>query len=75
MTLKAFTLLTHVPTFRMDFLKSTKIVIENFPKFRSILSAINTPVYKFAKFLVSFLSPLTVNHYTAKDSFSFAKEV
>ena len=40
-------------------------------KFRPILSHINPPVYKLAKFL----SPLTVNDGTAKYSFSFAKEV
>ena len=39
------------------------------------LSAINTPVYKFAKYLVSILSPLTVNDCSVKDFFSLAKEV
>jgi len=55
--------------------KVHKPVIDNTPKFRPILSAINTPVYKLAKFLVPILSPLTVNDYTVKDSFTFAKEV
>ena len=47
----------------------------NTPKFRPILSASNTPVYKLAKYLVPILSPLTVNDYTVKDSFTFAKEI
>ena len=47
----------------------------NIPQFRPILSAINTPVYKLAKYLVPFLSTLTVDDYTVKDSFTFAKEV
>ena len=43
--------------------------------FRPILSAIGTPTYKIAKFLVPILSSLTTNEYTIKDSFSFAKEI
>ena len=46
-----------------------KIVIDNIPKFRLILLAVGTPVYKLAK------SPLTVDGYIAKDSFFFTKEV
>ena len=56
-------------------LKVYKTVINNTPQFRPILSAINTPVYKLAKYLVPIFSPLTVNDYTVKDSFTFAKEV
>ena len=43
--------------------------------FRPILSAINTPSYKIAKFLVPMLSSLTKNKYVSKDSFDFAKNV
>ena len=50
-------------------------MIDNVTKFRLILSAIGTPVYKLTKFLVPILSPLTFNNYTVKDSFSFAKKV
>ena len=50
-------------------------MINKIPQFRPILSAINTPVYKLAKYLVPILSLLTVNDYTVKDSFTFAKEV
>ena len=41
--------------------KVHKPVINNCPSFRPILDAINTPSYKFAKFLVPNLSPLTIN--------------
>ena len=42
---------------------------------RPIMSAIGTFNYKLSKFLVPLLAPLTINEYTVKDSFSFAKEV
>ena len=37
--------------------------------FRPILSAIGTPTYKIAKFLVPILSCLTINEFTVKDFF------
>ena len=39
------------------------------------MSAIWTTTYKIAKFLVPILSCLTINEFTVKDSFSFAKEI
>ena len=45
------------------------------PPFRPILSAIGTPTYKLAKFLVPHLSKLTINEYTVKNSFSFFDEI
>ena len=42
---------------------------------RPILSAIGTHNYKLAKYLVPLLEPITMNQYTIKDSFSFAKEL
>ena len=45
------------------------------PPFRPILSAINTPSYKIAKFLTPLLSDLTKNDFVSKDSFDFAKNV
>ena len=45
------------------------------PPFRPILSAINTPSYKIAKYLVPLLSSLTKNKFVSKDSFEFAKNV
>ena len=56
----------------MDFLK---IVVENSTKFWPILSAISTPGYKLAKFLIPILSALTVNDYIVKYSFSLANTV
>ena len=45
------------------------------PKFRPILSAINTPEYNLAKFWIPFVEPLTHNQFNVKDSFSFAKKI
>ena len=39
------------------------------------MSAINTPNYKLAKFLVPILKSLISNEYTVKDSFAFAEEI
>ena len=48
---------------------------DHYPSFRPILSAISSPTYDLAKFLVPILKPLTENEYTVHDSFSFASEV
>ena len=58
----------------MDFAKFRKI-FDNCPSFRSILSTVNIPIYKLAKFLVPILKPLTSNEYTIKGSFVFAEEI
>ena len=50
-------------------------VIDGCPAFRPILSAIRTPMYKIAKFLVPITKDLTSNKYSGKDSFDFAKEI
>ena len=55
--------------------KVRKSIVDVFLSFRHILSAIGTPTYKIAKFLLPILSCLTINEFTAKDSFSFAKEI
>ena len=55
--------------------KVHKLVVNNTPKFRPILSAINTPIYSLAKYLNRILSPLTSNEFTAKNSFDFAEKV
>ncbi|XP_057293867.1 uncharacterized protein LOC130622418 [Hydractinia symbiolongicarpus] len=55
--------------------KVHKPCVNGVPKFRPILSAIGTPTYKLAKFLVPKLVSLTINDYTVKDSFSFASEI
>ena len=55
--------------------KVHKPVVDNMPKFRPIISAINTPRYNLAKFLILFLEPLTHSEFTVKDTFRFAKEI
>ena len=50
-------------------------IIDNCPPLRPILSAINTLIYKLAKFLVPISKFLTINEYTVKDSFAFAEEI
>ena len=55
--------------------KIHKPVVDNLPKFRPILSAIDTPGYNLAKFLIPILEPLTNNELTIKASFSFAKYI
>ena len=55
--------------------KVHKIITDGLPSFRPILSAIGTPTYKLANFLVPMLEPLTTNEYTIKDSFTFAEEL
>ena len=52
-----------------------KASVGNRPSFRPILSVLNTPTYKLAKFLVPILKPLTTNEFTVKDSFHFAEEI
>ena len=44
--------------------KAHKPVADNMPKFRPIVSAINTPGYNLAKFLIPVLEPLTDNKFT-----------
>ena len=53
--------------------KVHKNIIDNCPPFRPILSAINTPTYKLAKFLVPILKSLTSNEYRVKDSLTFVR--
>ena len=55
--------------------KIHKSLVNGFPKLRPILSAINTGTYKWAKFFVPLLKPLTSKNYTVKDSFDFAKDI
>ena len=45
------------------------------PPFRPIFSAIGTPTYNLAKFLLKFLTTSTANKYTVIDSFHFAEEI
>ena len=45
-----------------------KDIINNCPLFRPILSTINTPSHKLAKFIVPTLKSLISNEYAVKDS-------
>ena len=63
------------PGIMYDLAKVHRIVANGLPSFRPILSAIGTPTYKLAKFLIPILEPLTTNEYTIKDSFTFAEEL
>ena len=55
--------------------KVHKQQVDGYPSFRLIFSALQTPTYNLAKFLVPILNPLTKNEYTIKDSFQFAEEI
>ena len=55
--------------------KVHKAITDICPLFRPILSAIGTPSYKLAKFLVSKLSSITFNEFTVKNSFALAEEI
>ena len=55
--------------------KVHKKCVDGCPPFRPILSVLQTPTYKLAKYLVPILEPLTTNKYTVKDSFTFATEI
>ena len=55
--------------------KVHKALVNNVPKLRPILSAINTPTYKLSQYLNKLLKPFTSNEYTTKDSFSFATDI
>ena len=46
--------------------KVHKQLVDNCPPFRPIMSAIKTPTYNLAKFLVPLLEPITTNMYTVK---------
>ena len=55
--------------------KIHKPLIKNFSNLRSILSAFNTATYGWAKFFLPLLKCFTMNEYTFKDSFEFAKDI
>ena len=42
---------------------------------RQIISQIGTSTYKIAKYLLGFISPITKNEYTLKDSFEFVSMI
>ena len=52
--------------------KTHKKVLDKCPP---ILSAIKSPSYNLAKFLVPLIEPITKNNFTVKNSFEFSKEI
>ena len=54
--------------------KVHKQLVDNCP-LRPIMSAIRTPTYNLAEFLVPLLEPIITNIYTIKNSFEFSKEI
>ena len=57
------------------FCKVRNKCVDGGPPFIPLLSALKTPTYKLAKYLILILEPLTNNKYTVKDSFNFATEI
>ena len=55
--------------------KVHKPLINGLPSARPIPSAIGTPTYKLATFLVPVLSDITQSEFTVKDSFTFVDEI
>ena len=55
--------------------KVHKQLVDNCPPFTPIMSAIRTPTYNLAKFLVPLLETITTNMYTVKNSFEFSKVI
>ena len=55
--------------------KIHKPLVNNFPKLFPILSVNNTATYGCAKFFTPLLKCFTMNEYTLKDSFEFAKDI
>ena len=64
---------------RFEFLcgpcKVHKQLVGNCPSFTPIMSAIKTPTYNLAKFLLTLPESITTNMYTIKNNFEFAKEI
>ena len=48
---------------------------DRIPSFRAVVSSLNTFNYNLAKFLGSLLTPLLPMDYSAKDTFTFIKEI
>ena len=63
------------PGRRYGLHKVHKEATDDHKPFRPILSAINTPTYQLAKFLIPMLQPVTVNAFTNRDSFSFSDDI
>ena len=51
--------------------KIHKPLVAGLPKYRPIISQIGSATYKIAKFLLTFVAPLTTNEHTVNDTFHF----
>ena len=58
-------------TFIYGFPKIHKALVDGLSTYGPIISQIDFPTYKIAKYLLDFISPITKNEYTLKDSFGF----
>ena len=52
-----------------------KKCVDDCQPFRPVLSALQIPTYRLAKFLVPYLEPLTNNQYLVKDLFNFSTKI
>ena len=64
-----------IPSVLYGLFKVHKPTVNNIPKLRPILSAINSPTYKLSQYINTLLKPFTTNKFTAKDSFAFANDI
>ena len=55
--------------------KAHKKSVDGCPPFTPILSGLQTPTYKLAKYSAPILEPLINNKHTVKDSFNFATDI
>ena len=55
--------------------KIHKALVDGLPNYRPIISQIGSPTYKIAKYLVDFISTITKNEYTFRDSFEFVSMI
>ena len=55
--------------------KFHKALVGGLPNYRPSISQIGSPTYKIAKYLLDFISPITKNEYTLKDSFEFVSMI
>ena len=53
--------------------KTHEKVLDKCPPFKPILSAIRTPSYNLAKYLVPRIEPVTKNNFMVKNSFEFSE--
>ena len=55
--------------------KIHKALVDGLPNYRPIKPQIGSPTCKIAKYLLDFISPITKNEYTLKDSFEFVSMI